>query len=128
MADVAANKGTSEHVPFAPPEKWKQWSTVCQAVHNFWIIVGPKLRVRPEQWPRVRLPAPELEPVVVESAEKAVFPAAPCVMGPHQRVVEHGTYAICLNWHIVKGGRAAPGRCPLSLPPAVGGKSVSWNL
>eukprot|EP00971_Amphidinium_carterae_P035834 705054-Amphidinium_carterae.1 len=32
MADVAANKGTSEHVPREPSSEWKQWSTVCQAV------------------------------------------------------------------------------------------------
>eukprot|EP00971_Amphidinium_carterae_P161667 3204917-Amphidinium_carterae.1 len=48
MADAAANRGTSEHVPLEPSEEWKQWSTVCQAVRNFWLLVGPKLRVRPE--------------------------------------------------------------------------------
>eukprot|EP00971_Amphidinium_carterae_P053745 1058435-Amphidinium_carterae.2 len=44
MADAAANKGTSEHVPLEPSDEWKQWSTVCQAVSNFWLLVGPKLR------------------------------------------------------------------------------------
>eukprot|EP00971_Amphidinium_carterae_P327128 6458302-Amphidinium_carterae.2 len=99
---MAANKGTREHVPLEPSEKWKQWSTVCQAVQNLWLFVGPKLRIRPEPWPRVRLLAPEPEPEVVASAKKAVFPAAPFVIGPHQRVVEHETYAICLDcqWHV----------------------------
>eukprot|EP00971_Amphidinium_carterae_P107941 2136934-Amphidinium_carterae.1 len=55
-----------------------------KAVRNFWLLVGPKLRVRPEQ----RL---------VESAKNAEFPAAPFVIGPHMRVVEHETYAICLH-------------------------------
>eukprot|EP00971_Amphidinium_carterae_P012396 243964-Amphidinium_carterae.1 len=74
------NNGTREHVPFEPSEEWKQWGIICQAV-NHWLLVGPKPRIRPEQWPRVRLPAPEPE-----------LPAAPFVVGPHQRVVEHVTY------------------------------------
>eukprot|EP00971_Amphidinium_carterae_P212255 4212451-Amphidinium_carterae.1 len=97
LADVAANQGTSEHVPLEPSEKWKQCSIVCQAVRNFWLLVGPKLRVRLEQWPRVRLPAQEPEPMEAESAKKTVFPAAPFVMVPHQCVVEHDTYAIRLD-------------------------------
>eukprot|EP00971_Amphidinium_carterae_P121639 2408899-Amphidinium_carterae.1 len=39
---------------------------------------------------------PEPEPEIVESAKK-LFPAAPFVIGPHQRVVEHETYAFCLD-------------------------------
>eukprot|EP00971_Amphidinium_carterae_P164288 3256900-Amphidinium_carterae.1 len=42
----------------------------------------------PEQWRRVRLLAPE--PVPGETN----LLAAPCVVGLHQRVVEHATYAI----------------------------------
>eukprot|EP00971_Amphidinium_carterae_P265560 5268159-Amphidinium_carterae.2 len=85
--------------------------------------VGPKLRVRPEQWPRVRLPAPEPEPAAVETERPAVFPAEPFVCGPHQRVVAHETYAICvdcqqhvgvhtgrgrLNYHALKGRPCEP--------------------
>eukprot|EP00971_Amphidinium_carterae_P004411 88351-Amphidinium_carterae.2 len=73
MVDVAASQGTCEHVPFEPFEEWKLWSTVCQAVRNF--LVGPKLRIRPEQWPGVRLPAPEPVPEVVETVATAAFPA-----------------------------------------------------
>eukprot|EP00971_Amphidinium_carterae_P198367 3937000-Amphidinium_carterae.1 len=78
-----------------PSEKW---STVCQAVRNFWLLVGPKMRIRSEQWPRVRLPAPEgpeLVPEVVETVATAALPAAPFGVGPHQRVVEHETYLTC---------------------------------
>eukprot|EP00971_Amphidinium_carterae_P344980 6485684-Amphidinium_carterae.2 len=63
MADAAANNGTREHVPFEPSEEW--------------LLVGPKLRNRPEQWPRVRLPAPEPEPDVVVPVEVTSLPAAP---------------------------------------------------
>eukprot|EP00971_Amphidinium_carterae_P242286 4810704-Amphidinium_carterae.1 len=68
MADVPTKVPVNnEHVPLEPSEEWKRWSTACQAVRNIWLIVGPKLRVRPEQWPRVRLPAPEPEPEMVET-------------------------------------------------------------
>eukprot|EP00971_Amphidinium_carterae_P193366 3837126-Amphidinium_carterae.1 len=83
-ADVAANNGTREHVPFEPSEEWKQWGTVCQPLQSFWLLVGPKLRIRPEKWPP-------------GGVELAVLPAAPFVVGPHQRVVEHETYDVCLN-------------------------------
>eukprot|EP00971_Amphidinium_carterae_P178547 3542159-Amphidinium_carterae.1 len=96
-ADLAANNGTREQVPLEPSEEWKQWSTLCQAVRNFWLLVGPKLRNRPEQWPTVRLPAPEPEPEVVESEGPVRFPAEPFVCGPHVHVVEHETSAICLD-------------------------------
>eukprot|EP00971_Amphidinium_carterae_P118168 2341231-Amphidinium_carterae.1 len=78
MADVAANNGTREQVPVELSEEWKhcQWGAVCQAVRNFWLLAGPKLCIRPEQWPRVRFPAPEAEPEIVECVATAVFPAA----------------------------------------------------
>eukprot|EP00971_Amphidinium_carterae_P289910 5756530-Amphidinium_carterae.1 len=59
LADTAANNRTRTHVPFEPFEpfeEWQHWGTVCQAVRHFWLLVGPKMRIRPEQWPRVRLP------------------------------------------------------------------------
>eukprot|EP00971_Amphidinium_carterae_P049959 984709-Amphidinium_carterae.5 len=34
MADVAANNGTREHVPFEPSDEWKHWGTVCVFVLN----------------------------------------------------------------------------------------------
>eukprot|EP00971_Amphidinium_carterae_P156165 3096150-Amphidinium_carterae.4 len=68
-----------------------------EVVRNFGLLVGPKLRVRPEQWPSVRLPSPEPVPEVVESERPVRFPAEPFVCGPHMHVVEHETYAMCLD-------------------------------
>eukprot|EP00971_Amphidinium_carterae_P183350 3639154-Amphidinium_carterae.1 len=84
MADVAANNGTSEHVAFDPSEGWKRWGTWGR---NCVIVLSNG----------VRLPAPEPAPVVVDTVETAVLPAAPFVVGPHQRVVEDATYAIGLD-------------------------------
>eukprot|EP00971_Amphidinium_carterae_P243379 4832750-Amphidinium_carterae.1 len=70
-----ANRGTSEHVPLETSEEWKQWGT----------------------WPGVRHPAPEPEDEIVETARSAALAAAPFAIGPHQHVVEHETYAICLD-------------------------------
>eukprot|EP00971_Amphidinium_carterae_P010932 215807-Amphidinium_carterae.2 len=96
-ADVAANNGTREHVPCEPSEEWKQWGSVCQAARNVWLSVGSKLRNRPERWPRVRLPAPEPVPDLVVPVEVTNLLVAPFVVWPPQRVVEHATYAICLD-------------------------------
>eukprot|EP00971_Amphidinium_carterae_P311687 6195101-Amphidinium_carterae.3 len=121
QADLAANKGTSEHV--RPRSGSKLRSTVCQAVRNFWLLVSPTLRNRPEQWPTVRLPAPEPEPEVVEFERPVRFPAEPLVCGHYLHVVEHETNAICLdcqrhvgvhtgrgglNFHVLKGRPCKP--------------------
>eukprot|EP00971_Amphidinium_carterae_P155631 3086251-Amphidinium_carterae.1 len=37
-------------------------SMVTNAVRHCWLLVGPKLRERPEVWPRVRLPTPVVKP------------------------------------------------------------------
>eukprot|EP00971_Amphidinium_carterae_P189961 3770914-Amphidinium_carterae.1 len=77
--------------------------TVCQVVRDFWLLVGPKLRMRPEQWPRVRFPPPKrwakTEPVEVIPVEETNLLALPYVVGLHKRVivVEQATYAICLD-------------------------------
>eukprot|EP00971_Amphidinium_carterae_P265920 5275171-Amphidinium_carterae.1 len=60
--------------------------------------------------PRVRLPAPELEPAVVESEGPVRFPAGPFVCGPHLRAVEHETYAICLDCERHVGVHTGRGR------------------
>eukprot|EP00971_Amphidinium_carterae_P220941 4386540-Amphidinium_carterae.1 len=49
-----------------------RWETVAKAVRNFWILVGPKLRERPEAWPRVKLPPPADEEIVVEGLAEPV--------------------------------------------------------
>eukprot|EP00971_Amphidinium_carterae_P322150 6403450-Amphidinium_carterae.1 len=51
MADVAANNGACEYVPFEPSNEWKHWGTICQAVRSFRPLLGPKLRTHPEHLP-----------------------------------------------------------------------------
>eukprot|EP00971_Amphidinium_carterae_P012600 247894-Amphidinium_carterae.1 len=71
---------------------------VAKAVRNFWLLVGPKLRESPEAWPRMRLPAPAEEEVVVPplAGPGEPQPQAPHVEGPHRRVVTYATFARCL--------------------------------
>eukprot|EP00971_Amphidinium_carterae_P027167 535336-Amphidinium_carterae.2 len=56
-ADEVANLGAAAHAAHEPTAEYLHWAVVAQAVWNFWFLVGPKLRERPEAWPRVRLPA-----------------------------------------------------------------------
>eukprot|EP00971_Amphidinium_carterae_P123422 2444259-Amphidinium_carterae.1 len=120
-----ASSSISHIVQFAcsatPPGVWialicmatmrRMWPQT-EAVRNFWLLVGPKLRNRPEQWPRVRLPAPEPEPEVVESERPVRFPAEPFVCGPHLHVniLAHETYAICLDCQRHVGVHTGRGR------------------
>eukprot|EP00971_Amphidinium_carterae_P095189 1883254-Amphidinium_carterae.1 len=64
-------------------------------------MVGPKLRERPEAWPRVRLPAPaEADAGVPPPAGPGEpQPQAPHVEGPHRRVVTFTHFARCLDCH-----------------------------
>eukprot|EP00971_Amphidinium_carterae_P228554 4533254-Amphidinium_carterae.2 len=64
-ADEVANLGAVAHAAHEPTAEYLQWETVAKAVCNFWLLVGPKLRARPEAWPRVRLLAPAEEEVEV---------------------------------------------------------------
>eukprot|EP00971_Amphidinium_carterae_P052281 1029213-Amphidinium_carterae.1 len=34
MADVAANQGTSGHMPLEPSKEWKQWSMTCGSAYG----------------------------------------------------------------------------------------------
>eukprot|EP00971_Amphidinium_carterae_P049209 969890-Amphidinium_carterae.1 len=58
-------------------------------------MVGPKLRNRPEAWPRVRLPAAAEAEVEVRplAGPGEPLPQAPHVEGPHRRVVTFNTFA-----------------------------------
>eukprot|EP00971_Amphidinium_carterae_P330466 6463512-Amphidinium_carterae.1 len=108
--------GTREHVRLEPSDEWKQWGTVCQDARNFWFLVGPKLRL--EQWPKQgQASGLEPEPEIVKtvaSLATAMLPAALFVVGLHQRVVEHVTYAISncgrknLKLHALKGRPCMP--------------------
>eukprot|EP00971_Amphidinium_carterae_P266479 5286219-Amphidinium_carterae.1 len=42
-----------------PSDDWLLWEQAAKAVRHLWLLVGPKLRERPEAWPRV---TPEVEP------------------------------------------------------------------
>eukprot|EP00971_Amphidinium_carterae_P314231 6246117-Amphidinium_carterae.1 len=50
-ADVVANLGAAEHVPHEPTADWVHWELVAKSVRHFWLMVGPKLRERPEACP-----------------------------------------------------------------------------
>eukprot|EP00971_Amphidinium_carterae_P033904 667426-Amphidinium_carterae.1 len=53
-ADEVANLVAAAHSEHEPSEKYLRWTVVAQAVRLFWLLVGPKLRERPEAWPRAR--------------------------------------------------------------------------
>eukprot|EP00971_Amphidinium_carterae_P219549 4358901-Amphidinium_carterae.1 len=80
---------------------------------------GSKLPM--EQLAQGQASGPALEPEIIAAA----LPAAPFAIGPHQRVVEHKTYAICLDYerhvgvhtgrkcfndHALKGNASETGR------------------
>eukprot|EP00971_Amphidinium_carterae_P237734 4719659-Amphidinium_carterae.1 len=52
-ADEMANLGAAAHALHEPTAEYLRWEIAANAVRNFWILVGPKLRERPEAWPRV---------------------------------------------------------------------------
>eukprot|EP00971_Amphidinium_carterae_P119157 2360456-Amphidinium_carterae.1 len=61
---------------------------VAHAVRDLWLLIGPKLRERPEVWPRIKLPPPVADEIVAEgpAAPVAHDAQAPHVEGPHRRV------------------------------------------
>eukprot|EP00971_Amphidinium_carterae_P115973 2297372-Amphidinium_carterae.1 len=65
-ADEVANMGAAAHAQHEPTAEHLRWEAVAKAVRDFWILVGPKLRDRPEAWPRIKLPQPVEEEIVVE--------------------------------------------------------------
>eukprot|EP00971_Amphidinium_carterae_P027729 546630-Amphidinium_carterae.1 len=57
-------------------------------------MVAPKLRIRPEAWPRVRLPQAEAEAEAPRLAGPGEpLPQATHVEGPHRRVVTFTNFA-----------------------------------
>eukprot|EP00971_Amphidinium_carterae_P339014 6476609-Amphidinium_carterae.1 len=55
-ADELANQRTVAHGPLDPDDTWNLWADFANNVYHSW-RVGPQLRERPEDEPRVRLPA-----------------------------------------------------------------------
>eukprot|EP00971_Amphidinium_carterae_P141522 2804237-Amphidinium_carterae.1 len=43
----------AEHVPHEPTADWLHWELVAKSVRHVRLLVGPKLRERPEAWPRL---------------------------------------------------------------------------
>eukprot|EP00971_Amphidinium_carterae_P163633 3244444-Amphidinium_carterae.4 len=93
---VVANLSAAEHEPHEPSADWFHWELVANAVRNFWVLVGPKLRERLGAWPCVRLPTPVIEPDPPVELPAEVLPRAPHEVGPHERVVEYNGFARCL--------------------------------
>eukprot|EP00971_Amphidinium_carterae_P188836 3748588-Amphidinium_carterae.2 len=98
---TAANLGAAAHAAHEPTPEYLRWESVAKAVRNVWLLVGPKLKERPEAWPRVRLPALAEEEVVAPllAVPEEHNAQAPHVEGPHKRVVTYNTFARCLDCH-----------------------------
>eukprot|EP00971_Amphidinium_carterae_P222859 4422571-Amphidinium_carterae.2 len=62
QADRLANQGTEQHGPLEPDPVWLTWQDVATKVYNFWRLVGPQLRDRPEEQPRVKFPTEQPAP------------------------------------------------------------------
>eukprot|EP00971_Amphidinium_carterae_P121996 2415783-Amphidinium_carterae.1 len=54
------------------PTSYLRWVDVAKAVRDFWLLVAPKLRDRPEAWPRIKLPKPVDEEAVTEGLAEPV--------------------------------------------------------
>eukprot|EP00971_Amphidinium_carterae_P271336 5384403-Amphidinium_carterae.1 len=62
-ADEVANLGDAAHAQHEPTDEYIRWEVVAKTVRDFWLLVGPKLRERPEAWPRIKLPKPVEEEI-----------------------------------------------------------------
>eukprot|EP00971_Amphidinium_carterae_P334907 6470453-Amphidinium_carterae.1 len=78
-------------------------------VYHFWRLVGPQLRERPEEQPRVKLPA---ETPVPPPAAPARVPdtEAPFQLGERQHVVKHANFLQCLDCNRQAGKVQAIGK------------------
>eukprot|EP00971_Amphidinium_carterae_P161793 3207396-Amphidinium_carterae.1 len=56
-ADEVANLGAVAHAAHEPTAEYLRWRLWLRRFVSFWLLVGPKLRDRPEAWPCARLPA-----------------------------------------------------------------------
>eukprot|EP00971_Amphidinium_carterae_P023657 466729-Amphidinium_carterae.1 len=85
QADDLANQGTAVHGHLEPDATWLSWSDFANKVFFFWRLVGRQPRERPDNKPRVRLPAEVVEETPVASSTEMVNPDAPLQIGPHLR-------------------------------------------
>eukprot|EP00971_Amphidinium_carterae_P041829 821958-Amphidinium_carterae.1 len=56
QADILANEGTAAHGDLEPEDTWLRWADFANEVFHFWRLVGPHLREKPDEEPRVKLP------------------------------------------------------------------------
>eukprot|EP00971_Amphidinium_carterae_P348996 6490784-Amphidinium_carterae.2 len=96
QADLLANQGTEQHGPLEPDPVSLSWQDFAMKVYHIWRLVGPQLRDRPKEQPRVKLPT---EPSAPPPAAPARVPDtdAPFQLGQHQRAVKHGRFLQCLD-------------------------------
>eukprot|EP00971_Amphidinium_carterae_P123304 2441555-Amphidinium_carterae.1 len=88
-ADMVASFGAAEHEVHEPSAVYLFWEQVAQAVRHVWLLVGHKLRERPEAWSHVRLLAPAVEEALPQVLPAEPLPQAPHKVGPHKRVVAY---------------------------------------
>eukprot|EP00971_Amphidinium_carterae_P181289 3596469-Amphidinium_carterae.1 len=81
-------------------------------VYHFWRLVGPQLRERPEEQPRVKLPAEpnhQSLPLLLQSGCQ-IDTDVPFQLGEHQRVVKHASFLQCLDCNRQAGKVKATGK------------------
>eukprot|EP00971_Amphidinium_carterae_P202484 4017731-Amphidinium_carterae.1 len=98
-----------QHGPLEPDPVWLSWQDFAMKVYHFWRLVGPQLRDRPEEQPRVKLPT---EPPAPPPAASARVPDtdAPFQLGQHRRVVKHASFLQCLDCNRQAGRVKATGK------------------
>eukprot|EP00971_Amphidinium_carterae_P196069 3890536-Amphidinium_carterae.1 len=72
-------------------------------VFHFWRLVGPNLRERPDDEPRVRLPRHPAEEDPEVPVRGMVYPEAQFRLGSHLRVVRHEDFLQCLECTRITG-------------------------
>eukprot|EP00971_Amphidinium_carterae_P228177 4526207-Amphidinium_carterae.1 len=77
QADSLANEGTAAHGPLEPDATWLRWTDFANKVFHFWRLVGPRLRERPDEEPRIRLPKEQVAEEPEVPLRGMVFPEAP---------------------------------------------------
>eukprot|EP00971_Amphidinium_carterae_P312076 6203362-Amphidinium_carterae.1 len=111
QADLLANQGTERLLDsdLEPDPVWLSWQDFAMKVHQFWRLVGPQLRDRPEEQPRVKLPIEPLAPSTVAPG-RVRDTDEPFQLGEHQRVVKHASFLQCLDCNRHAGRVKATGK------------------
>eukprot|EP00971_Amphidinium_carterae_P342468 6481773-Amphidinium_carterae.1 len=81
QADILANEGTAAHGDLDPEGAWTRWAVFANKVFHFWRLVGPSLRERPDDEPRVKLPRQPAAEEPEVPVRGMVYPEAPFITG-----------------------------------------------